>query len=81
MCAKFPIRCEHPKNDHALFIGSATFNVAVASKPLELQIFKMLRRAKFRGSKKSVKFLLTFYEKMSAASSLILLIVFAWAAQ
>ena len=36
----------------------------------------MFRRAKFRGSKKSVKSLLTFYEKMSAASSLILLIVF-----
>ena len=36
----------------------------------------MFRRAKFRGLKKSVKFLLAFYEKMSAASSLILLIVF-----
>ena len=27
MCAKFSIRCEHSKNDHALFIESATFNV------------------------------------------------------
>ena len=36
----------------------------------------MFRRAKFRGSKNSVKFLSTFYEKMSVASSLILLNVF-----
>ena len=36
----------------------------------------MFRRAKFRLSKESVKFLLTFYEKISAASSLMLLIVF-----
>ena len=36
----------------------------------------MFRRAKFRGSKKSAKFLLTFYEKMSGANSLILIIVF-----
>ena len=36
----------------------------------------MFRRVRFRGSKKGVKFLLTFYEKMSAASSSKLLIVF-----
>ena len=36
----------------------------------------MFRRAKFRGLKKSAKFLLTFYEKMSEANSLTLIIVF-----
>ena len=68
-----------PKMTTPLFIGSATFNVAVSFNHRSYrfsEMLKMFRRAKFRGSKNSVKFLLTFYEKMSAASCLILCIVF-----
>lgn len=39
MCPKISIRGEQPENDHALFIRSATFDIAVSSKLLELQIF------------------------------------------